>query len=66
MYACKTLSLPDEQGLQTCLEWQEQTSMFALPDLTAYQASQIAFYILLACVAAFCFKLLGEFIKKLH
>ena len=66
MHACKTLSLPDQQGLQTCLEWQEQTSMFDLPKLTAYEASQIAFYILLVCTVAFCFKLLGEFIKKLH
>lgn len=62
MYACKSLSSPDSQGLQVCLEWEAQT-IFGLPQLTAQEASQIGFYILLACTTAFCYKLLALLIK---
>ena len=39
MHACKTLSQPNELGLQTCLEWQEQKTF--LPDLTVQQANEM-------------------------
>lgn len=39
MHVCKTLSPPNESGLQTCLEWQESKSF--LPDLTVQQADQM-------------------------
>ncbi|OUY05512.1 hypothetical protein [Acinetobacter populi] len=47
MHVCKTLSQPNESGLQTCLEWQEQTSF--LPNLTVQQADQM----LIAIVGCF-------------
>ncbi|MCO8060297.1 hypothetical protein [Acinetobacter towneri] len=47
MHVCKTLSQPNESGLQTCLEWQEIKSF--LPDLTAQQANEL----LIAIVGCF-------------
>lgn len=47
MHVCKTLSQPNESGLQTCLEWQESKSF--LPDLTVHQANEL----LIAIVGCF-------------
>lgn len=47
MHVCKTLSQPNESGLQTCLEWQESKSL--LPDLTVQQANEL----LIAIVGCF-------------
>ena len=47
MHVCKTLSQPNESGLQACLEWQESKSF--LPDLTVQQANEL----LIAIVACF-------------
>lgn len=62
MHVCTQLSQPNEQGIQTCLQWEAQT-IFGLPQLTAQEASQIGFYIVLVCTAAFCYKLLALLIK---
>jgi len=62
-YVCSQLSQANEQGLQTCLQWQEQNSL-GLPSLTASEAADLTLYIILACVVAWCFKLLGNFIKS--
>ncbi|MDQ8935793.1 hypothetical protein [Acinetobacter rudis] len=48
MHACKTLSQPNESGLQTCLEWQEIKSF--LPDLTVQQANELLIAIV-GCLA---------------
>ena len=48
MHVCKTLSQPNESGLQTCLEWQEIKSF--LPDLTAQQANELLIAIV-GCLA---------------
>ena len=47
MHVCKTLSQPNEIGLQTCLEWHEQEF---LPNLTVEQANEMLVPIL-ACFA---------------
>ncbi len=62
-YVCSQLSQANEQGLQTCLQWQEQNSL-GLPSLTASEAADLTLYIIFACVVAWCFKLLGNFIKS--
>lgn len=38
MHVCKTLSQPNESGLQTCLEWQD---FKILPDLTVQEANEL-------------------------
>ncbi|HGW3827933.1 MULTISPECIES: hypothetical protein [unclassified Acinetobacter] len=48
MHVCKTLSQPNESGLQTCLEWQEIKSF--LPDLTVQQANELLIAIV-GCLA---------------
>nr|ESK55687.1 hypothetical protein F987_00518 [Acinetobacter gyllenbergii NIPH 230] len=60
-FVCSQLSQPNENGLQTCIMWQEQTDY--LPALTAAEVKEISMYIILACVVAWCFRHLGEFIK---
>jgi len=59
MYVCKTLSQPDLNGLQTCIEWTD----FGLFSLTPAQAAELSMYIILAFVVTWCFKHLGNFIK---
>lgn len=41
MHLCKTLSQPDPNGLQTCIEW-SQYSIF--PQLTSDQRDQIILF----------------------
>ncbi len=48
MHVCKTLSQPNESGLQTCLEWQDIKSF--LPDLTVQQANELLIAIV-GCLA---------------
>ena len=60
MYVCKTLSLPDSYGLQTCTEWMT----FSFPSPTAAEAAYLSSYIILSFVVVFCFKQLGNLIKK--
>ncbi|MDM1764451.1 MULTISPECIES: hypothetical protein [unclassified Acinetobacter] len=54
MHVCKTLSQPNENSLQTCLEWQEQKSF--LPDLTKQQADEILIAILSCFAVVFIIK----------
>lgn len=62
MHVCIQLSQPNEQGIQTCLQWQEQIP-FALSNLTLQEAGTLSSYIILACVVAHCYKMLADFIK---
>jgi hypothetical protein len=61
-YVCESLEIIN--GLQTCTMWiiQNETSSL-LSGLTAEQAQQLGILIMYACVTAFCYKLLGYFIK---
>lgn len=63
MHVCKTLSQPNEQGIQTCLEWQLMSINSFLPNLTLQESATISSYILLVCVVAYCFKTVADFIK---
>lgn len=62
-YVCKTLTEPDSSGIQTCTSWQEQ-NLLGLPNLTVAELAELTVYIILACLVAWCFRLLGDFIKS--
>ncbi|MFT0696673.1 hypothetical protein ACDX34_21540 [Acinetobacter bereziniae] len=59
MHVCKTLSQPNESGLQTCLKWQEQKPF--LPNLTVQQADQM----LIAIVGCFAIVFIVKQIQRL-
>lgn len=61
-YVCESLELIN--GVQTCVMWVMQKDPLSfLSGLTAEQAQQLGVLIMYACVTAFCYKLLGYFIK---
>lgn len=53
MYVCKTLSQPNESGLQTCLDWVEQKSTTFLPPLTKQEADSLLMAIVPCLVVVF-------------
>lgn len=61
MHVCKTLTDPDVNGLQTCLEWMQFT---LLPPLTLEQATMLGGSFWLVLVVAKGFRELGYIIKK--
>ena len=59
MHVCKTLSQPNESGLQTCVVWQEQKPF--LPNLTVEQADQM----LIAIVGCFAIVFIIKQVQRL-
>ena len=64
MHVCKTLSEPDLNGLQTCLEWESQSGAFGLPDLSPQEAWELGYAILYVCAVTFTYKLIAKLIEK--
>jgi len=61
MHVCKALSQPNESGLQTCLDWQEQKPF--LPDLTVQQANELLIPILACFSVVFIIKQVIRLLK---
>lgn len=61
-HVCNVLSQPDDQGLQTCTQWQEQNPL--LPSISIEQAQQIGLAMVSILVLAWCFSLVAKFIKE--
>lgn len=63
MHVCRTLALPDANGLQACLEWVVYSPTF-LPPLTLEQATILGVGFWGILVVAKGFRELGYMIKK--
>lgn len=48
MYVCKTLSAPDEYGLQTCIEWVVYQSALTLTAAQRDELMEWFFYLMLS------------------
>ena len=61
MYVCKTLSAPDEYGIQTCIEWVEYQSALTL---TAAQRDQLIEWFFVLMLSAFTVVIIKRIIRR--
>lgn len=61
MYVCKTLSAPDEYGLQTCIEWVVYQSALTL---TATQRDQLMDWFFILMLGAFGVVIVKRIIRR--
>lgn len=61
MYVCKTLSSPDEYGIQTCIEWVEYQSPLTL---TTTQRDQLMEFFFILMLGAFVVVTIKRIIRR--
>lgn len=62
MHVCKTLSLPNEQGLQTCLEWVVYSHPLAI---TKAQMVEIGGSLLMVAGCFLAYAIIAKAVKSL-